>query len=152
MSSVCIDITNFHMLEKVASRLFGLWLTDSQPFLVGLEGELGLGKTAFVQCGLQSIGYKGSVSSPTYMIVNEYNLKESVVVHADFYRLSNTEDLDFLGWDMLLENASLVLVEWPKALLSPPEDVRVKFFFKGSQRLMAIYANDVTLSHLADLV
>ena len=85
---------------------------------LALVGDLGAGKTTFVQHLSTALGVApGLVSSPTYVIVNQYPLPAGGVggelVHADFYRLTSAEDLDVVGWDRLTGPTSIVLAEWP---------------------------------------
>lgn len=87
---------------------------------LALEGDLGAGKTTLVRtiadgCGIDT----ALVSSPTYVIVNEYppaRPGEPPLVHVDAYRLTSGEDLDALGWDRLADGSSVVLIEWPDRL------------------------------------
>ena len=82
--------------------------------VVGLEGELGSGKTTFTQ-GLVSAfngGDKADVSSPTFAIMNLYPT-EPPVHHLDFYRLADLDDLETTGyWDLLQRGDTIVVVEW----------------------------------------
>ncbi len=83
---------------------------------IALRGDLGAGKTTFVQHLAAAMGVApGLVSSPTYVIVNQYPLPTGgELVHADFYRLTSAEDLEPVGWDRLTGPASIVLAEWPE--------------------------------------
>ena len=108
--------------------------------VVRLVGDLGAGKTTLVRAVAAGLGVEpGMVSSPTYVIVNQYPTGSAAarergiveIVHADAYRLGSPEDLDSVGWDRLVEERSLaaragsvMLVEWPERIagaLPPPE-------------------------------
>ena len=100
---------------------------------VGLIGNLGSGKTTFTQAVARVLGVTGRVTSPTFVIMKKYLVKESPwrnLVHIDCYRLENQKDLLCLGWDELVANPeNLILVEWPERvgdLLSSPT-LKIKF-------------------------
>jgi len=82
--------------------------------LIYLKGQLGSGKTTFAKYFISALGYKGLVKSPSYNIVEYYELEEKNVYHFDFYRIRNSKDLYFIGWKDFLCNKSIIIVEWPE--------------------------------------
>lgn len=82
---------------------------------VALRGDLGAGKTTFVRHLAEALGVApGLVSSPTFVIVNQYPIPGGLeLVHADLYRLTSEEDLEPVGWDRLVGPCSIVIAEWP---------------------------------------
>ena len=81
--------------------------------VVGLDGELGTGKTELVKGLAREWGYLGVVSSPTFGLLHEYGAAHGVFYHLDFYRVESAEEVLALGWDEILEEpGSLVVVEW----------------------------------------
>ncbi len=82
--------------------------------LITLSGDLGAGKTTLVRGLLHGAGHVGPVKSPTFSLVEPYNLQLGNVYHFDFYRLQNAEELDYIGMRDYLDEASLCLVEWPE--------------------------------------
>lgn len=87
--------------------------TSHAPWLVGLEGELGAGKTTFVAGLLAALGHDGAVRSPTYTFVEPYRLAGRDVHHCDLYRIEAPEDIDDLGLRDLVTGDAVLLVEWP---------------------------------------
>jgi len=80
--------------------------------LIALVGNLGAGKTHFTKGLLQGLGYDGQVTSPTFGLVNEYELEARRVCHFDFYRIKKAQELVNIGWDDYLEGEDLLVVEW----------------------------------------
>jgi len=96
--------------------------------IIGLIGNLAAGKTTFVKGFLKGLGYKYTVSSPTFTLINNYDAKYNVM-HVDFYREANMERWREIGFKDLLINSQIVLVEWADLLpdLLPKETLYIKF-------------------------
>jgi tRNA threonylcarbamoyladenosine biosynthesis protein TsaE len=84
------------------------------PMLVSLSGELGAGKTTLAQSICEGYGVEEPVTSPTYALVHRYDSPRSAVLHVDLYRLDNEAQLTNIGWDDILNERALVIVEWPE--------------------------------------
>ncbi len=87
--------------------------------VVGLSGELGSGKTVFVQSVAKHLGIKNKVSSPTFVILKKYSLKKSknynFLFHIDAYRLKCEKELLHLGWEKIVNDKNnLIFIEWPE--------------------------------------
>lgn len=86
------------------------WLTGQ---VIYLQGDLGMGKTTLAQFLLAALGYAGRVKSPTYGLLEQYEVGPLQVLHLDLYRLEDPEELEYLGLRDLHDQHSLLLVEWP---------------------------------------
>jgi tRNA threonylcarbamoyladenosine biosynthesis protein TsaE len=111
----------FSIADEAAMQSFGTRLVNSLPekALVTLSGELGAGKSVLARAMIHSLGYEGRVKSPTYTLIETYeatNADKSVtrIAHLDLYRLSDPEELDYLGFDEVLVSNNLVIIEWPE--------------------------------------
>lgn len=96
--------------------------------VVSLVGDLGAGKTVFVRGAAGGLDVAGDVSSPSFLIVQEYAGKYPLF-HADFYRLGSYRELEGIGWDEYLGRQGVVLIEWgdrfPEALPADFLEVRI---------------------------
>jgi tRNA threonylcarbamoyladenosine biosynthesis protein TsaE len=86
----------------------------SLPLVVTLAGELGAGKTTLARAICHGFGVAGQVTSPTFSLVHEYDAPRGRVYHLDLYRLEGPGDLTNVGWDEIVSDRALVLVEWPE--------------------------------------
>ena len=84
------------------------------PLVVTISGELGAGKTTLARAICRGYGVEEEVTSPTFTLVHQYAAPRSLVYHVDLYRLSDPRDLTNLGWDEMLADEALVLIEWPE--------------------------------------
>jgi tRNA threonylcarbamoyladenosine biosynthesis protein TsaE len=81
--------------------------------VVLLYGDLGSGKTTFVQSLCRSLGVDQAVTSPTFSIIQEYITGSEVIYHMDLYRLDQKQDLEQIGFSEYLDSGNLCLIEWP---------------------------------------
>lgn len=97
------------------------------PLVIAIAGELGAGKTTLTQSICRGYGVSDDVTSPTFTLVHEYSGARSKVYHLDLYRMKSARELEALGWDDMLQENALVIVEWPdRALgLMPPGHVPI---------------------------
>ena len=90
---------------------------QGQPIIVALEGELGAGKTTFIQAFAEALGVEEHLKSPTFVLMKHYHLnnvpKYHMLYHIDCYRLSSSVDLlSFFGKDIIHLPGTIILIEW----------------------------------------
>jgi len=106
------------------------------PLVIWLQGDLGAGKTTFARALIHALGYKGRVKSPTYGLLEQYELASLQVLHLDLYRIGDPDELEFLGLSDLLDEQTILLIEWPERgghWLSEP-DFKFEFSYAGEGR------------------
>ena len=82
--------------------------------LLAFDGELGAGKTTFIQAIARGLGVAGPATSPTYALVHRYHGRRGPVFHLDCYRLRSPDEAADLDWEGLLAEGDAILVEWPE--------------------------------------
>jgi tRNA threonylcarbamoyladenosine biosynthesis protein TsaE len=111
MSTASLHLPDAAATEAAGARLAS---TLTPGMIVTLGGELGAGKTTLVQAICRGYGVKEDVTSPTFALVHRYAGRLSPVYHLDLYRLDKPEELTNIGWDEIMAEEALVLVEWPE--------------------------------------
>ena len=103
-------------LDEAGLRGWGRELGEAirAPLVISLSGDLGAGKTTLAQSICEGYGVVDSVTSPTYALVHRYDAEKSPVYHVDLYRLDNASQLTNIGWDDMLAERAVVIVEWPE--------------------------------------
>jgi tRNA threonylcarbamoyladenosine biosynthesis protein TsaE len=134
MNELIFDSRNLLDTERagadIASRL-------AFPSCVYLTGEMGAGKTTLTKSIIQAFGYQGEVTSPTYNLIQEYQVVQGIVYHMDLYRLDDPSEIEFLAIDDLWSEQSLFLIEWPsragKYLKEPSHEIVISKKFEESE-------------------
>jgi tRNA threonylcarbamoyladenosine biosynthesis protein TsaE len=106
--------------------------------LVTFEGDLGAGKTTFIQAIARGLGVTGRATSPTYALVHRYQGRRGPVFHLDCYRLRTPDEAADLDWEGLLAEGDAILVEWPERighwLPAPARRFRLHHLADGARR------------------
>jgi tRNA threonylcarbamoyladenosine biosynthesis protein TsaE len=84
------------------------------PAVIGLSGEMGTGKTTLVQAICRGLGARALATSPTYALVHHYEAGATPVYHVDCYRLKHSVEARDLGFDDMIRERAIVLIEWPE--------------------------------------
>ena len=132
--SFSVDLPDESATVDLAARLAGALPDAPSGWLLVLQGELGAGKSTFARAMLRKYGHEGPVPSPTYTLVEPYALSGFNLYHVDLYRVSSTDELEFLGWTDLEEG--LRLVEWPERVpgLADEADIAVSLRYADNGR------------------
>ena len=125
--------------DTAATEALGAVLADCAAgtgLLLFLHGELGAGKTTLVRGYLHRSGHRGAVKSPTYTLVEPYELGAHTVYHFDLYRLGDPEELEFLGIRDYLASDAQCLIEWPERGVGilPEPDLHLTLEYRDSSR------------------
>lgn len=122
--------------KLLAQEIFGSLAPKNHAWVIGLEGELGSGKTKFVQGFATGLGIQGRLTSPTFVLIKKYKIPgyglrvTSYLFHIDCYRLNKPKDLLDLDFKEIISNAkNIVLIEWAEKVrkILPKDAVRIKF-------------------------
>ncbi|MDJ0700999.1 MAG: tRNA (adenosine(37)-N6)-threonylcarbamoyltransferase complex ATPase subunit type 1 TsaE [Woeseiaceae bacterium] len=119
---------------RLAVRLLDVLPDELAGWTILLSGELGAGKSTFARALIRALGHSGAVPSPTYTLVEPYDLPRVYVYHVDLYRVTQEEELRYLGWNEL--DSGLRLVEWPDRApsLLQTADIAIDFAYSGEGR------------------
>lgn len=138
--------------ELATALKYYLQQTDTKACMIFLQGELGVGKTSLVRACLRAFGVKGAIKSPTYTLLEPYEVAYSLskssaqaeiglkIAHLDLYRLQEPEELDYLGGRDLKDSYQLIFVEWPEKAhgLIPQYDINIQLNHRDIGRELII--------------
>ena len=121
---------------RALGRALGAALSSAGggELVIGIEGELGAGKTTLVGGVLAGVGVAGAVRSPTYTLIEPYEAAGLQLYHIDLYRLTGPREVEALGIRDLLDARAVLLIEWPSRAAGalPTEDLSISIEYQGS--------------------
>jgi tRNA threonylcarbamoyladenosine biosynthesis protein TsaE len=138
------------LADEAATLHFGTILAKAilPNLTIYLHGDLGAGKTTLVRGLLHALGYAGKVKSPTYTLVESYEIKSNVLsnlnlYHFDLYRFNDDEEWEEAGFREYFNAASVCLIEWPEKAQSvlPTPDINITFTIKDIGRSIKVSAH-----------
>lgn len=140
VGDVILEIATAAEMERLGGDLARATGVESATYF--LYGELGTGKTTLVRGFLRALGHEGPVKSPTYTLVEPYKLGDRSVYHFDLYRITDPEELEYLGVREYFDGRSLCLVEWPERAREQlgEADLEIRITYQGKSRRVAIQA------------
>jgi tRNA threonylcarbamoyladenosine biosynthesis protein TsaE len=129
-----------HLQDEAATLALGARMAACvQPGVrIYLQGDLGTGKTTLARGLLHALGYAGRVKSPTFTLVETYNLSSLYLYHFDLYRLQDRDEWRDAGFREAFEADAVCLVEWPEKATLPAPDLSVHLEHAGAGRCVRL--------------
>lgn len=135
---------NLYLADEPATLALGARLSPLlEPGLViTLRGDLGAGKTTLVRGLLRALGFTGRVKSPTYTLVEAYNLSRLHLYHFDFYRFQDPREWNEAGFREVAGTEAICLIEWPERARGqlPPVDLDISLSVSNESRAASLSA------------
>ena len=136
MNFILKDISDIDTAAKIFVEKFG------NKKIFAFYGEMGAGKTTFIKAVCKSMEVTGTITSPTFSLVNEYETDNGMTIyHFDFYRIENIEEVYDFGYEDYFYSDKMCFIEWPELVetLLPEDVVEVKISADDNeQRLISV--------------
>ena len=131
-------------LKMGAAIMHAINKIKSDDMEIHLSGNLGAGKTTLIRGILQSTGWEGPVTSPSYTLCEEYEFNSQLFLHVDLYRISESEDVEILDLDRKTSKQKIIFIEWPENLLaSRPSHLMIELIHLDHKRQIRVQS-DIT--------
>src|SRR5262249_25767744 len=134
----------FYIPNESQMHELGAKLAHSINFATGcviyLAGDLGVGKTTLVRGFLRALGFTSKIKSPTYTLVETYEINNKIIYHFDLYRIADPEELELIGIRDYAKRDAIIFIEWPERaeLLLPEADLSCYIAFSNHGRNITI--------------
>lgn len=148
METLIVDLKNIGKAAEMLLHMISKTLTDGQKStestkstVVHLIGEMGAGKTTFTKSVASLLDIKDVVHSPTFIIMNEYNLSSQMwnkMIHIDAYRFENKHESKVLEIEKYLKENNLIMIEWPTLMDAPAPDITVNILRTADENIREI--------------
>lgn len=140
------EAATIELANKIAPLLCGTSpaLDSAEPGgRIHLRGDLGAGKTSFARAFLRACGITGRIKSPSYALLESYNLSNLNFYHLDFYRFSDSREWVDAGFRDILHPEAVVLIEWPEqaGTLLPAPDLDINLEYEDNGRHASLTAH-----------
>lgn len=141
-ASLQIMIPDEKTMLDLGARLASACAISKAGLIIYFYGQLGAGKTTLARGFIRGLGYTGQVKSPTYTIVEPYELEGVNVFHFDFYRLRDPMELEFIGIQDYFKQKAICLIEWPDLGITilPAADLSCYVEMHGQGRMIKLIA------------
>jgi tRNA threonylcarbamoyladenosine biosynthesis protein TsaE len=134
-SGLTLTLADEGQTAELGQALAAAAPTDSLELLVALTGELGAGKSSLARAMLRALGVSTPIRSPTYTLVEPYEVAGRKLLHLDLYRLAGGDELEALGYRDLRRGSWIALMEWPErgggAVGTPDLAGNIEYFDSG---------------------
>ena len=122
-----VDVSDSQSYESFCNRVAKA-LCHIRSIAIGLEGDIGVGKTYFVRSVLNQMGIVEAIKSPSYTLIEHYETSSQKFCHIDCYRLSQFDELELIGFDEA-QNGAVTFIEWANQIsgLSCMIDLSIEF-------------------------
>jgi tRNA threonylcarbamoyladenosine biosynthesis protein TsaE len=146
---ISIELLSTQDTERYATHLARCL---SLPMVITLSGDIGAGKTTLVRALLRSLGVQGPIKSPTYSLLETYDLPQQAFLtpaqchHFDLYRIIDESELDFIGFRDYFQANALCCIEWPERITLSPDQIDIALLLVKSEhgRTLLMQANTRT--------